>query len=64
MFMGGNSGGDWGPERPSRSKKIPVKISNRRFMAYYALFFTLFILLLIVITLLEMAGKTQAQTLF
>ena len=63
MFTGGGDLGNL-PERPSRGKKIPVKISNKRFMAYYALFFMLFILMLIVITLLEMAGKAQARALF
>lgn len=66
MFFG--SGGPGGPghleERPSRGKKIDVKISNKHFMVYFILFIMLFILMLVAITLVEMAAKSQQVALY
>ena len=66
MFFG--SGGPGGPgrleERPSRGKKIDVKISNKRFMIYFILSIVLFILMLVILSVVEMAGRTQAHALF
>ena len=47
--------GDPGPERPSRGKKIPVKISNKRFMVYFILSIVLFILMLVILYVWETA---------
>ena len=61
MFTGsdGGSGGDWGPERPTRGKKIPFKFTFKHF----AIFMVLFVLMLVAITLVEMAAKSQRVAL-
>ena len=64
MFTGGDPGAGYSPDPPTRGKKIDVKISNRRFVIYFILSIVLFILMLIILSVVEMAGRTQAHALF
>ena len=59
MFTGsdGGAGGDWGPERPTRGKKIPFEFTFKHFV----IFMVLFILMLVILYIVETAAKTQAQ---
>ena len=58
---GGIGGGNWGPERPSRGKKIHKQPSLRQLVIFVILFIALFILMLGALYVWETNMKARAQ---
>lgn len=50
------------PIRPGSNRDPKSNIPLKSVLKYLAVFFALFIIMLLVIRILEMAGETQAQT--